>query len=304
MGKAPIAGSALIEGLMMIGRSNAVIAIRKPEGDIHIEMKCFARNGRAYKIPIIRGAFSFIWQMILATKALMFSASFFELEEEEKASAFDRLLDKVFGEKLKDVIVYFSLFTSLAFAIGLFILLPNILTGFLKLDDSTYLGVIYYNLFEGVLRISLFLGYLTIASKAKDIKRVWEYHGAEHKTINCYEHDEELTVENVARHSTKNPRCGTSYMFFVLIVSILLFSFIGWHSIWINVLLRLLLMPFVAGLTFELFMLAGKGNSKFAEVIGRPGMMLQRLTTKEPDEQQIEVAIIAFNAVLLEEGGI
>ncbi|HYE82400.1 MAG TPA: DUF1385 domain-containing protein [Clostridia bacterium] len=301
MGKVIIAGSALIEGLMMIGRSNAAIAIRKPEGDIHLEKRCYTRSGQVYKIPIIRGVFSFIWQMILVTKAMMFSASFFDLEEEGNESGIDRFLDKLFGEKLKDVIVYFSLSLSLAFSIGLFILLPNLLAGLLKLDNSTYMGVIYYNLFEGVLRISLFIGYLTIASRAKDIKRVWEYHGAEHKTINCYEHGEELTVDNVMKHSAKNPRCGTSYMFFVLLVSILFFSFIGWYSIWMNIIIRLMLIPFVAGLSFELFILAGKGDSKLAEIICIPGMLLQRLTTKEPDKQQIEVAIEAFNAVLLVE---
>ncbi len=187
---------------------------------------------------------------------------------------------------------------SFAFSIGLFILLPNILASFLHFDKSTYLGVMYYNFFEGAIRISMFLGYLALASRMKDIKRVWEYHGAEHKTINCYENGEDLTVGNVMRYSTKNPRCGTSYMFWVLVVSILVFSFLGWYSTWLNVLIRFLLMPLVAGLSFELFKLAGASNSMLADIIRAPGMLFQYFTTKEPDEQQVEVAISAFNNVV------
>jgi uncharacterized protein YqhQ len=156
----------------------------------------------------------------------------------------------------------------------------------------------YYNLFEGLIRIALFFGYLSLASRAKDIRRVWQYHGAEHKTINCYENGEELTIDNVMKHSTKNSRCGTSYMFLVLVVSILAFSFLGWYSIWMNVLIRLLLMPLVAGLSFEIFKFAGRSSSRLADIISAPGMLFQLFTTKEPDEEQVEVAILAFNNVI------
>ncbi len=298
MKKTTIGGSALIEGLMMIGPDNAAIAVRKPDGEIIVEKRELPVKSRLTKIPVIRGVVSFYRQMLLSTKAMMFSASFVEMEDEESHSFIDKLLEKIFGNRLKDAVVYFSLMVSFAFSIGLFILLPNILASFLHFDKSTYLGVMYYNFFEGAIRISMFLGYLALASRMKDIKRVWEYHGAEHKTINCYENGEDLTVGNVMRYSTKNPRCGTSYIFLVLVVSILVFSFLGWYSTWLNVLIRFLLMPLVAGLSFELFKLAGASNSMLADIVRAPGMLFQYFTTKEPDEQQVEVAISAFNNVV------
>lgn len=296
MKKTTIGGSALIEGLMMIGPDNAAIAVRKPDGGIIVEKRDLPAKGRLAKVPVIRGVVSFYRQMLLSTKAMMFSASFIDVEEEEESHSFiDGLLEKMFGNRMKDAVVYFSVIISFAFSIGLFILLPNILASLLHFDKSTYIGVVWYNFFEGTIKILLFLGYLALASRMKDIKRVWEYHGAEHKTINCYENGEDITVENVMRYSTKNPRCGTSYMFLVLAVSIMVFSFLGWYSIWLNVLIRLLLMPLVAGLSFELFKMAGASNSILAEIIRAPGMMFQFFTTKEPDEQQVEVAILAFN---------
>lgn len=303
MKKTSIGGSALLEGLMMIGPENAAIAVRKPDGDIVLEQRDLPIRGKMSKVPVFRGAASFISQMLLATKAMMFSAEFIDIENESEKTILDRFLDRIFGRHLKDAVVYFSLIVSLAFSIGLFILLPNILAAFLHFDKSTWLGVMYYNLFEGILKLGLFLGYLALASRAKDIKRVWQYHGAEHKTINCYEDDQELTVENVMRYSTKNPRCGTSYMFLVIITSILLFSFLGWYDLWLNVLIRLLCIPIVAGLSFEVFRYSGKSSSKLAEIISSPGLLLQLLTTREPDVKQVEVAILAFNQVTVADKG-
>lgn len=298
MGKTTIGGSALIEGLMMIGPENAAIAIRKSDGDIIIEKRELPIKGKMSKVPVIRGAVSFFSQMLLSTKALLFSAEFIEIEGDDEKSWFDDLLDNIFGEKLKDAVVYFSLILSLAFSIGLFILLPNILAGLLHFDKSTYMGLIYYNLIEGIIKIALFFGYLALASRVKDIKRVWEYHGAEHKTINCYEDGKDLTVENVMRYSKKNSRCGTSYMFLVIAISILIFSLLGWYDIWINALIRLLCIPLVAGVSFEVFRYSGKSSSKLAKLISMPGLLFQRFTTKEPDEKQVEVAIVAFNNAL------
>lgn len=301
MKKTTIGGSALIEGLMMIGPDNAAIAVRKPDGEIIVEKRNLPVKNKLTKIPVIRGVVSFYRQMLLSMKAMMFSAEFLDTDESEginNSSFFERVIDKIFGDKLKDAIVYFSLIFSLAFSIGLFILLPNVIAGFMNFNKNTYYGLMYYNLFEGLIRIILFFGYLSLASRVKDIKRVWEYHGAEHKTINCYENGEELTIGNVMKYSTKNPRCGTSYMFLVLIVSILAFSFLGWYSIWLNVLIRLLLMPFVAGLSFEIFKFAGRSSSGLADIISAPGMLFQLFTTKEPDEGQLEVAILAFNNVM------
>lgn len=303
MKKTAIGGSALMEGLMMIGPEIAAIAIRMPTGEIRVENRDMPVKGRLDKVPVLRGIVSFFRQMVLSIKAMMFSVELIDFEQNDteekelKKTFFDHLLDRIFGDKLKDAVVYFSLVLSLAFSLGLFILVPNVLAGFLHFDKDSYLGVMYYNLFEGVLKVFLFLGYLILASRIKDIKRVWEYHGAEHKTINCYEHEEELTVANVMRYTTKNPRCGTSYMILVILVSILLFSLLGWYSIWFNVLIRFMLMPVVAGLTFELFRYTGKSNSILAQILSKPGLWFQLLTTKEPDEKQVEVAIIAFNKV-------
>lgn len=303
MKKTAIGGSALMEGLMMIGPENAAIAVRMPDGEIRVEDRALPVKSRFNKVPVLRGIVSFFRQMVLSIKAMMFSVELIDFEGNEdeerglKKTFFENMMDRIFGENLKDAVVYFSLLLSLAFSIGLFILVPNILAGLLHFDKDSYLGVMYYNLFEGVLKVSLFLGYLILATRMKDIKRVWEYHGAEHKTINCYEHNEELTVANVMKYTTKNPRCGTSYMFLVILVSILLFSLLGWYSIWLNVLIRLILMPVVAGLTFELFRYAGRSDTILAQILSKPGLWFQLLTTKEPDEKQVEVAIIAFNKV-------
>lgn len=300
MKKAIIGGSALIEGLMMIGPENAAIAIRKPDGEILIDKRELTTKSKFARIPVLRGIVSFVRQMVLSTKAMMFSAEFIDIKSESEnteSTFFDRLIDKMFGEKAKDAIIYLSLIISLAFSIGLFILLPNILAGLLNFNKDTYTGVIFYNFFEGIIKVALFFFYLALASKAKDIKRVWQYHGAEHKTINCFENDDDLTVENVMKHSTKNSRCGTSYMFLVLVISILIFSFMGWYNIWINVLLRLIFIPLVAGISYEVFRYSSKSDSQIAKLISMPGLLFQLFTTKEPDEKQVEVAILAFNNV-------
>ena len=242
--------------------------------------------------------------MVVGVKALMYSADFVELDDgkEEKKSKLDVFVEKLLGDKFKDAVVYFSVILSLAFSVGLFILLPNIIAGFLHFDKDTSKGVILYNLFEGILRILIFFGYIYLASLMKEIKRVWQYHGAEHKTIHCYEHDDELTVENVKKYSTKHPRCGTSFMFLVMIISIIMFSFLGWYSVIVNALLRILLIPLVAGVSYEVLKFAGRHSEwTVMKIINAPGMLFQLLTTKEPDSDQIEVAIEAFNNVLGED---
>lgn len=304
MKKTSIGGQALLEGVLMIGPEDQAIAVRKPDGEIIVDKKPLPKKTIISKIPVIRGSYLLIRQMIVGIKALMYSAEFVELEDEKdaKPSKIDAFIEKLFGDKLKDAVVYFSLVVALAFSVGLFILLPNILAGFLHLNKETSGGVILYNLFEGVLRILLFFGYLYLASMMKDIKRVWQYHGAEHKTIHCYENDEELTVENVRKYTTKHPRCGTSFIFLVMVVSIIVFSFLGWHSMIINVLLRLIFIPLVAGFSYELLKFAGRHCEwKIMKIINAPGMLFQLFTTKEPDDDQIEVAIEAFKNVLVED---
>jgi uncharacterized protein YqhQ len=176
----------------------------------------------------------------------------------------------------------------------MFILLPNLLAGFLKLDKNTVRGTFLSNLLEGLIRMLLFLGYLVLVSRMKDIRRVWQYHGAEHKTIHAYEHGDELTVENVKKYSTKHPRCGTSFLFLVMIISIITFSLLGWHSTLVNIISRLVLVPFVAGVAYEILKLAGQCEWKVMKIIKAPGLAFQYLTTREPDDEMIEVAIEAL----------
>lgn len=323
MKKTTIGGQALLEGLLMIGPENAAIAVRKPNGEIVVEKRPLPAKNVLNKIPVVRGAVGLFRQMVLGVKALTYSAEFIELEEEEKArkegpSKFSIFMSKLLGEKLmgkvrgffeglngdkfKDAAIYFSVIVSIALSVGLFILLPNVLAGLLNFDKNTSRGVILYNLFEGLVRVLLFFGYLVLVSQMKDIKRVWQYHGAEHKTIHCYEHEEELTIENVRKYSTKHPRCGTSFMFLVMVISVLVFSFLGWHSMLVNILSRILLIPVVAGISYEILKFAGRRSEwPIMKIINAPGLLFQYMTTREPDDSQIEVAIAAFNHVRVED---
>lgn len=304
MKKTSIGGQALIEGLMMIGPENAAVSVRKPDGEIVTEKWPLPKKNIFSKVPVIRGAVGFFKQMVLGVKALMYSAEFVDLEDEqEKPSKFDKFFDKIFGDKLKDAAIYFSVIVSIAFSIGLFVLVPNAIASFLNIDSSSKGGVVLLNLIEGLIRVSLFFCYLILASKMNDIKRVWQYHGAEHKTIHCYEHGEKLTVDNVKKHSTKHPRCGTSFLFLVMIISIIVFSFFKWYGVWLNILIRILFIPFVAGISYELLKFAGRRSEwKIMKIINAPGMFFQLFTTKEPDDSMIEVAIEAFNNVRVDDG--
>ena len=315
MKKTSIGGQALIEGLMMMGPENLAIAVRKPDGEIVIEKRPLPKKNILNKIPVVRGAVGIIRQMIIGVKALMYSAEFVEIEEEEPSepSRFSRFIEKVFGSRFKekldklgekifgdkfmDIAIYFSVVLSITFSVGLFILLPNLLAGLMPFNKETFSGVVTHNLFEGFIRVALFFTYLSLVSLLKDMKRVWEYHGAEHKTIHCYENEEELTVENVRKYSVKHPRCGTSFLFTVMIISILTFSFIGWHNAIVNLLLRLALVPPIAGVSHEIIKFAGRSNWKIMKLVNAPGMAFQLFTTREPDDSQIEVAIAAFNNV-------
>lgn len=303
MKKTSIGGQALIEGLLMIGPKNAAIAVRKPDGEIVIDIRKLPSKSKLSKVPVVRGVINFFKQMVMGVKALMYSAEFLDLEEEEeKPSKTDAFIEKIFGDKFKDAAIYFSVILSIILSVGLFILLPNLLATLLRFDKNTGAGVVLFNLFEGIIRITLFFLYISLASKMKDIKRVWEYHGAEHKTIHCYEHGDELTVENVRKYTTKHPRCGTSFMFLVMIISILVFSFLGWNEVWINILSRILLIPLVAGLSYELLKFVGRHSEwSIVKIINAPGLAFQHFTTREPDDSQIEVAIAAFKNVLVAE---
>jgi len=294
-----IGGSAVMEGVMMRGPKEIATAVRKPDGEIALDKRAVSSLVTKYhvnKIPVVRGVFSFFDSMICSIRALMWSAEFFDLEDETaKESKFEKWLSDKLGDKMKDVVIYFSLFVSIIFSIGLFFILPNIITGFLS-------GWIKSNavktLIEGIVRIGIFLGYVLLVSQMEDIKRVFQYHGAEHKTIFCYEAGLDLTVENARNMSRLHPRCGTSFLVFVMVISIILFSFISWDNMWTRLGLRLLLLPVVAGVSYEVIRWAGRSKSPVVCFISKPGMWLQKITTREPDDSQLEVAITSMKAVL------
>lgn len=300
MRKTNVGGQALIEGILMMGPDGAAIAVRKSDGEIVIDNRPLPPRLKISKVPVLRGIVSFFRQMVLGMKALMYSASFMDIESEEqtKPSKFDKFMEKVFGDKLMEAVTYFAVIISIVFSVGLFVLLPNFVAGILSFDTRTSTGVFLCNLTEGILRLLIFIGYMYFTTKMKEMNRIWEYHGAEHKTINCYLNEEELTIDNVKKYSTKNPKCGTSYIFLIIVVSIIAFSFLGWYGIILNIVVRILLIPLVAGVCMEILKFAGKSEGKFAKIINVPGMAFQRLTTSEPDDSQIEVAIEAFNAAL------
>lgn len=303
MKKTTIGGQALLEGLLMMGPENIAIAVRKPDGEIVLDKKPLPSKSRITKVPFIRGCVNLFRQMVVGVRALMYSADFVELEDEteQKPSKFDAFIEKIFKDKGKDALIYISVIFSLALSVGLFIVLPNLLAGLLHFS-KTGVGVIYYNLFEGLIRILLFFAYIYLATMLDDIKRVWQYHGAEHKSIHCYEHGDELTVENVRKYSTKHPRCGTSFLFLVMIVSIIMFSFLGWYSNpLINALLRILFIPLVAGVAYEILRFSGRHTDWLVmKIVSAPGMLFQYFTTREPDDSQIEVALVALKNVLVD----
>ncbi|MBQ4517474.1 MAG: DUF1385 domain-containing protein [Clostridia bacterium] len=299
-----IGGQAVMEGVMMRGPKEIAVAVRKPDGEIIIDKKPVASILQKYKflkLPIIRGVISFFESLVVGTKALMFSAEFFDIEEEEdkakkaEMTEEERAKAEAKESKVKTAAIYGSVVVALLFGIGLFMLLPGVLVDLVrKLFPSNILAT----LTEGLVRITIFLIYILLVSQMKDIRRVFEYHGAEHKTIFCYESGEELTIENARKFSRLHPRCGTSFLLIVMVVSIILFSFISVDHILLRLGLRLLLLPVVAGLSYEVIKLAGRSKSKCMRLVSLPGMWLQKITTREPDDSQLEVAIASLTAVL------
>lgn len=301
-----IGGQAVMEGVMMRGPYKTAVAVRKPNGEIEtkIEENGTKTRSKFFKLPIIRGCVNFIDSLVIGMKALMYSAEFVDIEgdEEDKESKFDKWLDEKFGDKIKDIVIYVSIAISLVFSIVLFMILPTFVTrGFEMLGNilpsikAVVDSQLFTSLFEGIVRMAIFIGYLALVSNMKDIKRVYEYHGAEHKTIACYEAGEELTVENIRKHKRFHPRCGTSFLLFVMIVSILLFALLPRvDMVILRVIMRLALLPVVAGISYELIKIAGRSKSKCVTWMSKPGMWLQKLTTREPDDSQIEVAIASM----------
>ncbi len=299
--KTSIGGQALIEGIMMKGPSKIATAVRKPDGEIVIKESNIKQifKHKFFKLPMVRGSFVLIDSLVNGVKELMYSAEFYGEDYEE--DALDRFLKKVFKDKADTAIIYTSVIIALVFSIAIFILGPTILTNLLKnIIKNSFL----LNLVEGIVRVSLFVGYVYLVSKLEDIKRVFMYHGAEHKTIYCYEYGEELTVENVQRYSTLHPRCGTSFLINVLLISIIVFSFFGWPNPLLRLVIRLAMLPVIAGLSYELNRYVGRSSSDniFTKIIAYPGFLIQKITTKEPDDSMIEVAIAAMKRVIPQGG--
>jgi len=296
--KTSIGGQAVIEGVMTRGPHKIAIAVRKPDGEIIIDEKDVKKKSSIFKVPIIRGVLAFFDSLVTGVKALTFSAKFFETEDEQKNGA--KKIDKD-DEKIPDWAIYISVFVSLIISIALFIVLPNLISGFI-VPNKAENGVLY-NFVESVIKLIIFGGYIVLVSQMKDIKRVFEYHGAEHKSIFCYENGEELTVENVKKYSRFHPRCGTSFLLFVIIISMIVFSLLGvYENLFVNIGLRLLFLPLVAGISYEIIKFAGKSKNKCITWFNAPGKWLQRFTTREPDDSQIEVAIASLKAVIPENG--
>lgn len=299
-----IGGQAVLEGIMMRNGSRYSVAVRKPDGEIEVcekEYKSVFNSPFLTKTPFIRGAFNFIDSLVLGIGSLNFSAEFMEDEPNEKEKTPAKELteeEKIKAEKKKEradkLMMGGTVILSFGLAIALFMLLPYFLSQFFqKLTDSYFLIA----LIEGILRMTIFIVYVGAISHMKEINRVYMYHGAEHKCINCIEHGLPLTVENVRRSSKEHKRCGTSFMLFVMVVSILLFMFIHVSSPILRVVLRLLLLPVIAGISYEFLKLAGRSENACVNALSRPGLWLQGLTTKEPDDSMIEVGIAAVERV-------
>lgn len=310
-----IGGQAVLEGIMMKNKEKYAVAVRKPDKEIELcvkEYKGLTAKCKIFGLPFIRGVFNFIDSLVLGMSTLMYSAQFFE-EEDEKDKSSDKKTeknsknkeiekkeaeksDKSSTDKTESVIMTITMIFSMFLAVGLFIILPSLISDFVKnkLDISTYAVV---SLIEGFIRITLFVLYIVLISRMEDIQRTFMYHGAEHKCINCIENGLELNVENVLKSSRLHKRCGTSFLFLVMAISILFFILIPVEDPLKKVVVRLILIPVIAGVSYEVLKFAGRSDGIIVKIISAPGMALQRLTTKEPDAQMAEVAIKAVEAV-------
>ncbi len=291
-----IGGQAVLEGIMMKNKDQYSVAVRKPNGEIEVEIEHYVgiiHGSKLKEIPFIRGIFQFIDSLILGMRSLNFSASFYE-EEDVKETAADKAFHKIFKDKAEKVFSGLVMTLSLILAIAIFMVLPYYVTSLFEeyIRNASLMAII-----EGILRILIFVLYVLSISLMKDIRRVYMYHGAEHKCINCIEKGRPLTVRDVMKSSKQHRRCGTSFLLFVMFVSVILFFFIRVENPVYRVLLRIALIPLIAGISYEIIRLAGRSDNIIVRIISAPGMWLQRLTTREPDESMVEVAIAAVEAV-------
>ena len=295
-----IGGQAIMEGVMMRGADRTAVAMRLPSGELYLKTKMLKPEPKAMKVPLVRGVVAFARSLTDGMGTLMESANILEeyAPEEYEEGKFEAWINKKFGAKAAwNILMGLALLVAVAISIAFFVILPTWVVNYLGrwTDNSLVL-----NLVEGLLRMVLFIAYVLAIRNMQDIKTLFRYHGAEHKTIHCYENKEDLTPENAAKYYTLHPRCGTSFLMFVLIVSILLFSFLGWPNLLWRIVSRLLLIPVIAGISYELLKWAGRSDGTLVKILSWPGLMLQKLTTAEPTEEQLEVAILALKAVLVD----
>lgn len=300
-----IGGQAVIEGVMMRGQNGYCMAVRNVSTkEITIEkepLNNLSNKNKIFKLPFMRGVVNFVDSLVLGMKIIMRSATLSGLDEceEEKKSKFDIWLEKKFGDKLTDYIIYFSVFLSIIFSIAIFMVLPVWISSFFTKTFNIKTWAI--GIVEGFVRIGIFLAYILLIARMKDVQRLFKYHGAEHKTINCFEKGDELTTENVRKHTRIHKRCGTSFLILVMIVSMVVFMFLKTDNVTIRVLSRIILVPLIASISYEIIRLAGKYDNIFIKIISAPGMALQKVTTKEPEDEMIETAILALKGVLEED---
>jgi uncharacterized protein YqhQ len=288
-----IGGQAVLEGIMMRNGGRYSVAVRKTDGEIAVDVQKYHSIipwKTPLKIPFIRGIFNFVDSLVLGMRTLMYSASFFEEEEGEELTEAEAAKQ----EKQERVIMYVTMAVAVVIAVALFMVLPYFLSSFVEKHTSSRAAM---TIFEGVIRVAIFLLYIFFISRTKDIKRTFMYHGAEHKCINCIEHGLELNVENVRKSSKQHKRCGTSFLFFVMIVSIIFCFFITTDSQVLRVVIRIALFPLIAGVSYEIIRLAGNSDNFLVNLLSRPGMWVQNMTTKEPDDSMIEVGIRAVEEV-------
>ncbi len=293
--KISIGGQALLEGIMMKGPEYYSVAVRKPDGTIDVQ-KHRNKQPKFSKIPVLRGMVNFVDSLVTGYKCLMDAADI-AMEGEFEEDAFDRWVREHFGEKSSEIITMIAGFLGAVLALVLFMILPTAFTGLV--DNIIPLGG-FKAVLEGVTKLVIFIIYLWRVSKMSEIHRVFMYHGAEHKTITCYEAGQPLTVENVRNHSRFHPRCGTSFMFLVLIVSILVFSFVPWKSTLGRAAMKVVFLPVVVGIAYEVLKYTGRKSNACTKIMAMPGLWFQRLTTAEPDDDMIEVAIASVNSILPE----
>ncbi|BDF59610.1 membrane protein [Christensenellaceae bacterium] len=298
MKRTSIGGQGVLEGVMMRSPETTAIAVRRESGEIVTQKQRSQSLSARYKIlnvPIIRGVVNFVEMMISGVKTITDAAKMYDPEDDEmEPSKADEFIAEKTGKNPMDVAIFFAVVIALVIAVGLFFILPNLITGWITPYIDSSLGK---NLVDGLIRVGMFLIYLVAISNMKDIKRLFGYHGAEHKVINCFEHDMPMDVEHARENTRLHPRCGTSFLLIVMIISILLFTLLGWSENWaIRIGLRLLMLPVVAGVSYEILKLVAKYDNKFTMALRKPGMALQYLTTREPDDGMIEVALVSFLA--------